>query len=97
MLRKLGLATLCLHVKESCKACEESGKACEESDKTYEESDKVCEESDKAPCEKTSKPPFRKRSFVKRFFCSFENSLQGYSKSLFQKESPRGQCQFLCF
>ena len=33
----------------------------------------------------------------KRFFCSFENGLLGYSESLFQKESPGGQCQFLCF
>ena len=27
--QKLNFATLCLHVKESGKACEESGKACE--------------------------------------------------------------------
>ena len=31
--QKLSFATLCLHVKESSKACEESDKACEESGK----------------------------------------------------------------
>ena len=31
--QKLIFATLCLHVKESSKACEESDKACEESGK----------------------------------------------------------------
>ena len=41
--------------------------------------------------------PFEKGFFGKRFFCSFENSLLGYSESLFRKESPKGQCQFLCF
>ena len=46
MWQKLNFATLCLHVKESGKACEESGKA--------------CKESGKAPCENTSKPPFWK-------------------------------------
>ena len=84
MQRKLSFATLCLHVKENCKAYEESSKACEESDK-------ACEESDKAPCENALHP------FFGNFFCSFEDSLKGYSRSLFQKESPRGQHQFLCF
>ena len=30
-------------------------------------------------------------------FCSFEDSLLGYSRSLFQKESPGDQYQFSCF
>ena len=51
----------------------------------------------KALCENISKPPFLKRIFLEKDFCSFENSLLGYSRSLFQKESPKGQCQFLCF
>ena len=51
----------------------------------------------KALCENISKPPFSKRIFLEKDFCSFENSLLGYSRSLFQKESPKGQCQFLCF
>ena len=36
--RKLNFAILCLHVKESNKACEESGKACEKSCKECKES-----------------------------------------------------------
>ena len=58
-------------------ACEESCKACEESGET-------CGESNKTPCENTSKPPF-----WKKIFCSFENSLLGYSRSLFQKGKPQ--------
>ena len=58
---------------------------------------KACEESGKTPCKNTSTPPFRKRIFLEKYFCNFENSLLGYSRSLFQKESPRGQCKFLCF
>ena len=62
-------------MKESCKACKESNKACEESDKAFEGS---C----KAPW-KYLTPLFGKH------FCSFENSLLGYSRSLFQKGKPR--------
>ena len=32
-----------------------------------------------------------------KHFFSFKDSLLGYSRSLFQKESPGGQCQFSCF
>ena len=89
MQHKLSFATLCLHVKESCKAweegykaCEESNKACEESDKVCEESGNACKESDKTLCENTSHPFFGKR------FRSFENSLLGYSRSLSQNGKP---------
>ena len=40
--------------------------------------------------------PFKK-GFLEKDFCSFENSLLGCSKDLFQKKCPGGQCQFLCF
>ena len=40
--------------------------------------------------------PFKK-GFLEKDFCSFENSLLGYSRDLFQKECLRGQRQFLCF
>ena len=56
MQQKLNYATLCLHVKESYKACKES-------DKAYGESCKACEERGKAPCENPSKPPFQKKDF----------------------------------
>ena len=57
---------------------------------TCEESGKTCEESGKAPRENISRPPFWKKDFLEKDFCSFENGLLGYSKSLFQKESPKG-------
>ena len=54
-----------------------------------EESCKACEESCKDPCENTSKPPLLERIFGNKFFYSFENSLLGYSRSLFPKGKPR--------
>ena len=79
-------------MKESYKAYKESGKAYENIRKACEESGKAYEKGRKAPCKNTSKPPF-----WKRIFCFFGNSLLEYSKSLFQKGSLGGQCQFLCF
>ena len=62
-------------------------------DKGVGESGKACEESCKAPCKNTSKPPFLEKGFfLEKDYCSFENSLLGYSRSPFQKESPGGQC-----
>ena len=54
-------------------------------------------ESSKALCGNTSEPPFWQRIFLEKDFHSFENGLLGNSRSLFQKESPGGQCQFLFF
>ena len=33
----------------------------------------------------------------RNIFLSFKNSLLGYNRSNFQKESPGGYCQFQCF
>ena len=43
----------------------------------------------------TSKPVFGKpfEKYFWKIFLSFENSLLGYSKSIFQKENPGGECQ----
>ena len=49
-----------------------------------EEGGKACEESYKALCENTSK------DFWKMIFSSLENSLLGYSRSLFSKGTLRG-------
>ena len=40
--------------------------------------------------------PFKK-GFLEKDFCSFENSLLGCSKDLFQKKCLGGQCQLLCY
>ena len=61
-------------------------------DKGVGESGKACEESCKAPCKYLKASLFRKRIFLEKDYCSFENSLLGYSRSPFQKESPGGQC-----
>ena len=56
----------------------------------------ACEENGKAPCKILQSLPFKK-GFLEKYFCSFENILLGYSRSLFRNESPGGQCQILCF
>ena len=72
---------VCVCVYESCKACDKSGKA--------------CKESSKVPRKYLTTFVLKKDFFVKRFFCSFENSLLRYSESLFQKESPGGMPIFV--
>ena len=75
--RKLNFATLCLHVRESCKASEESYKACEESYKAREESSNAFEKSGKAPCDDTSNSPFWKGVSGKIFFALLKTILLG--------------------
>ena len=55
--RKLNFAILCLHVKESSKACEESGKACEKS----------CKECKESPMWKYLKASLSEKDFRKIF------------------------------
>ena len=40
--------------------------------------------------------PFGK-GFLEKYFCSFENSLLGYSRSLFQKETLEANANFCVF